>query len=277
MRERTARLIVGVLTVVCLGLILSVVSPFTTSSPHAANPSAERFTVGDADAFSATGRIVVEEETRLAFDGAVTADGAWYQRVVEDGVATEEYRAPNGSVYRRFTVEGADAAEQRRARFVENEEQTILREFRKGNCVTFVTKSETAPAPQSEEPVSGTASVFVNNLWVAAYETAETDSAGATTYEPQPGWYESGVVYRLTGVSGSVRADEETGAVTSANVSWTVTRGETYAHYVLSNVLYSDSMESRTTFSFDATPPPLERPAWTTEEETDATGTTNAC
>lgn len=274
MRERTARLIVGVLAVVCLGLILSVVSPFTTSSPHAANPSGERFTIGDADAFSATGRIVVEGETRLAFDGAVTADGAWYQRVVDHSVATEEYRAPNGSVYRRFTVAGADAAEQRRARLIENEEQTILRESRDGNCVTFVTTSKTTP---KSEPVTGTASVFVNNLWVAAYEATETDSAGVTTYEPQPGWYESRDVYRLTGISGSVRADEETSAVTSANVSWTVTRGETYAHYVLSRVLYSGSTALRTTFSFDASPPPLERPAWATEAETDTTVTTNAC
>ena len=274
MRERTARLVVGMLAVVCLGLVLSVVYPFTTSSPHAANPSGERFTVGEANAFSATGQIVVEGETRLAFDGAVTADGAWYQRVVEDGVAAEEYRAPNGSVYRRFTVEDTDAAEQRRARLADNEGQSVLRESREGDCVTFVVKSETAP---ESEPVTGTASVFVNNLWVAAYEPTATDSTGVTTYEPQPGWYESGVVYRLTGVSGSVRADEETGAITSANVSYTVTRGETYAHYVLSGVLYSGSTASRTTFSFDATPSPLERPAWATGAGTDTTGTASAC
>jgi hypothetical protein len=274
MRERTAGLTVGVLAVVCLGLVLSVVYPLAPSSPHAGNPAGERFTVGDADAFGATGRIVVEGETRLAFDGAVTADGAWYQRVVDDGVVSEEYHPANGSAYRRVTVEGADAAGQRRAQLTENEGQTVVRESREGNCVTFVVKSGTTPA---SEPVSGTASVFVNNLWVAAYEATETDSAGVTTYEPQPGWYESRVVYRLTGVSGTVRADDETGAVTSANVSWTVTRGETYAHYVLSEVLYSGSTESRTTFAFDATPPPLERPAWATEAETDATGTTNAC
>ncbi|MFC7026459.1 hypothetical protein ACFQJ5_00740 [Halomicroarcula sp. GCM10025324] len=230
--------------------------------------------MGETDAFSATGRIVVEDETRLAFDGAVTADGAWYQRVVDDGVVYEEYRSSKGGVYRRFTVEGADAAEERRAQLTENEDQTILRESRDGNCVTFISKSETNP---SSEPVSGTASVFVNNLWVAAYEVTETNSAGVTTYEPQPGWYEGSVVYRLTGVSGAVRADDETGAVTSANVSWTVTRGETYAHYVLSRVLYSGSTGSRTTFTFDATPPLLERPAWATDEEPNATATTDAC
>jgi hypothetical protein len=144
MRERTARLAVGVLGVVCLGLVLSVVHPLTTASPQAANPAGDRFTVGDADAFSATGRIVVEGETVLAFEGAVAADG-------------------------------------------------------------------------------------------------------------------------------------ETGAVTAANVSQTVTRGETFAHYALSRVLYSGSTESRTTFAYDASPPSLERPAWATEGGTNATGTGDAC
>ncbi|WP_338742265.1 hypothetical protein [Haloplanus salilacus] len=274
MRERTAVLTIGVLAVVCLGLVLSVLYPFTTSPPHTANPAGERFTVGDADAFSATGRIAVEGETRLAFDGAVTTDGAWYQRVVDDGVVSEEYHPPSGPVYGRLTVQGVDAAEQRRAQLTEDEDETILRESRAGNCVTFVTKSETTPA---SEPVSGTASVFVDNLWAAAYEATETDSTGVTTYEPQPGWYESRVVYRLTDVSGTVRVDDETGAVTSANVSWTETRGETYAHYVLSEVLYSSSTESRTTFAFDATSSSLERPAWATEGETDTTDTTNVC
>jgi hypothetical protein len=140
--------------------------------------------------------------------------------------------------------------------------------------VTFVVRSEQTP---ESDPVSGTASVFVNNLWVAAYESTGTDSSGVTTYEPRPGWYEGRVVYRLTDVSGTVRADAETGAVTATNVSWTVTRGETYAHCALSRVLDAGSTASRTTFSFDATAPYLERPAWATEEETDATGTTNAC
>ncbi|QGX93860.1 hypothetical protein EI982_03195 [Haloplanus rallus] len=274
MRERTAGLTIGVLAVVCFGLVLSVLYPFTTSSPDTANSAGERFTVGDADAFSATGRIAVEGETRLAFDGAVTTDGAWYQKVVDDGVVSEEYHPPSGPIYRRLTVEGVDAAEQRRARLTEDEDRTILRESRAGNCVTFVTTSETTSA---SEPVSGTASVFVNNLRVAAYETTETDSTGVTTYEPQSGWYESRVVYRLTDASGTVRVDDETGTVTSANVSWTETRGETYAHYVLSTVLHSSSTESRTTFAFDDTSPSLERPAWATDEETNATGTTNAC
>jgi hypothetical protein len=274
MRERTTGLILGVLAVVCLGLILSVVYPFTTTTPHAAAPADERFTVGDADAFSATGRIVVEGETRLAFDGAVAADGAWYERVVDDDVVAEKYHPPDGPVYRRFTVEGAAAAEQRRAHLTEAETQTVLREVQDGECVTFVTRRNTT---QAREPVSGTASVFVNNLWVAAYEPTATDSSGVRTYEPQPDWYEGRVVYRLTDVSGTVRADGETGAVISANVSWTVTRAATYADYVFSTVLTSSSTESRTTVAFNSTAPSLERPAWATAEETDAPGTTTAC
>jgi hypothetical protein len=275
MRERTTGLVVGVLVVVCLGLVLSVVYPFTTASPRAGPPAAEGFGVADADSFSATGRIVVEGTTQLAFEGRVTADGAWYERVAENGVVGETYRTPNGSAYRRLTVEGVDAAERRRARITEDESRTLLRGSRDGNCVTFVTRSEALPE-RSSETVSGTASVFVGNLGVAAYEPTGTDAAGVTPYEPQPGWYEGRVVYRLTGVSGTVRADAETGTVTSANVSWMVTRGETYAHYLLST-LYAGSTTSRTTFTFDATPPPLERPAWATAAESDTTGTAGAC
>ncbi|MFC7176353.1 hypothetical protein [Halosegnis marinus] len=145
MRNRTAGLLIAGLAAVCLALVCSVAYPFSFAEPHGANPSGERFGVGDADAYSATGRIVVEGETRLAFEGAVAADGAWYQRVVQNGVASERYRSPNGSVYRRFTVRGVEAAEERRAELAESERVTLLRESRDGDCVTFVTERTTGP------------------------------------------------------------------------------------------------------------------------------------
>jgi hypothetical protein len=76
MNRRTAGVLTGVLAVVCFGLIFSVVYPFATADPHAANPPSERFTVKNADAYSATGRIVVNGEVRLAFEGVLTPNGA---------------------------------------------------------------------------------------------------------------------------------------------------------------------------------------------------------
>jgi hypothetical protein len=274
MERRTAGLLVGALVVVCAGLLVSVAYPFTTAEAHAANPSGERFSVPDADAYSATGRIVVDGETRLAFDGAVGDDGAWYERVVDGDTVGETYRSPDGVAYTRSTFEGSDAAEQRRASLAESEEVTLLRESRDGDCVTFVSRRN---ATDDAEPVTGTASVFVNDLWVAAYEPTDTDSSGVTTYRPRADWYEGRVPYRVTAVSGTVRADRETGGVTAANVSLTVTRAPTYAHYVLAGVVGSGSTRSRTTFAFDATAPDLERPAWATDEAPEAGSTTSAC
>jgi hypothetical protein len=140
--------------------------------------------------------------------------------------------------------------------------------------VTFVTRRDTTAGPES---VAGSASVFVNNLWVAAYEPTATDSSETTTYRPNPGWYESRVPYRVTAVSGSVHADRETDAVTAANVSLTVTEAPTYAHYVLAGVVGDGSTRSRTTFDFDATAPDLERPAWATDEAPETATATGAC
>ncbi|WP_276257858.1 hypothetical protein [Haloglomus litoreum] len=272
MRRRTAALVIGVLAAVCLGLVLSVAYPFTTSAPHAATPG-DKFTVGEADAFSATGAITVDGETRLAFDGAVAADGTWYQRVVERDVVSEEYRSPDGPVYRRVTVEDGEAADQRRDQLAEQDRVSLLRESRDGDCVTFVTRRKTT---STTEPVSGTASVFVNNLWVAGYEATGTDS-GVTTYRPRPGWYESGATYRLTDVSGTVRADAESAAVTRANVSWQLTRGGTYAQYVLSSLVGDGPTASRTTFSFDGTAPDLERPGWASDDEPNSSDVPRTC
>lgn len=274
MERRTASVLIGVFAIICVGMVLSVVYPFTMAESHAANPSGERFTVPDADAYNATGRIVVDGETRLAFDGAVGGDGAWYERIVDEDTVGETYHSPEGVVYARSTLERGDTAEQRRARLVEAEDATLLRETRDGDCVTFVTRRN---ATDDAEPVTGTASVFVNNLWVTAYEPTATDQSGVTTYRPQPGWYDARVPYRVTAVSGTVRAARATDAVTAANVSLTVTEAPTYAHYLLAGVVGDGSMRVRTTFAFDATAPNLERPAWATDETPNHRTTTSAC
>ena len=73
--------------------------------------------------------------------------------------------------------------------------------------------------PGFNEPVSGTALVFIRSLSVAGYEPDGAGSSAITVYEPRAGWYEGTEPYRIAGASGEVRVDAETRAVKSANVS----------------------------------------------------------
>ncbi|KTG11343.1 hypothetical protein, partial [Haloferax profundi] len=175
METRTAKIISGILAVVCFGLVLSAVYPFTTSNPHSVNPPNDRFTVSDTDAYSARGSLVVDGEVRLAFDGVVATDGGWYQRVVDDDVVSEAYQpTANGTVYHRISVEEREDAEQRRELITENEDRVLIREDQGGDRVTFIVKENGTGVTQ---PVSGTASVFVNSLFLAGYEAEETASS----------------------------------------------------------------------------------------------------
>jgi hypothetical protein len=266
MERRTAGVLIGILAVMCVGLVFSVVYPFTTSEPHAATPPSEQFTVGDADAYTATGRIVVDGEVRLAFEGVVTADGAWYQQVVEPNVTSEEYRpSPNGSVYRRLTIAGRDRVERLREQITEDGDRTLHREARNGDRVTFVVERNT---PSDTERVSGTVSVFVNSLFVAGYEKEEFDSSAVTVYAPRSGWYDGQKTYRITGASGEVYANADTRAVQSANVSWRMTEpAGTFAEYELARLMSDDPTTHRITFEFDPGNTTLERPSWLGETD----------
>lgn len=261
MQRRTAGVLVGVLAVVCAGLVLSVAYPFTTSDPHDANPPDERFTVSEADAYSASGSIVVDGQVRLAFEGVVTADGAWYQRTVDGDVVSESYRpTASGPVYHRRTIPESDDVERQRERITEDDDRVLVSEERDGDRVTFVVEANGTGATQ---PVSGTASVFVNSLSVVGYEAGGADSSAGTVYEPESGWYEGTETYRITGASGNVRADADTHAVRSANVSWELTAPvETFAKYVLVRSLSDEPTTYRITFEFDPGDSDLERPTW---------------
>lgn len=261
MKSRTAGALIGILAVVCVGLVLSAVYPFTMSDPHTANPPGDRFTVSGADAYSASGSIVVDGRVRLAFDGTVTADGAWYQRVVDGDVVSESYRpTTDGTVYHKRTVEAGDDAGQRRERIAESEDQVLVREERDGDRVTFVVEESGTGGTQ---PVSGTASVFVNSLSTVGYEADGADSSTATVYEPRSGWYDGTEMYRITDASGTVHADADTHVVRSANVSWEETApAGTYVEYVLTRSLSEEPTTYRITFEFDSGDSDLERPTW---------------
>jgi hypothetical protein len=264
MKSRTAGTLIGILAVVCFGLISSAVYPVTTSDPHAVAPPNERFTVSDADAYSASGSIVVDGQVRLAFDGVVTADGAWYQRFVDENVVSEAYQpTTDGTVYHREMIRGGDEAEQRRELITENEDTILVSEEWDGDRVTFIVEENGTGVTQ---PVSGTASVFVNSLFVAGYKSEGADSSAGTVYEPQSGWYDGRDTYRLTDASGDIRADADTYVVKSANVSWDVTTpAGTYAEYALVRSLSDEPTTYRISFEFDSDDIDLEQPTWVDE------------
>lgn len=266
MKRRTRVALSGVVAVVCAAVVLSLVYPFGTASPHGANPASDRFAVGNTTGYSASGSIVVDGEVRLAFDGVVTPDGGWYQKVVEDGITSEQYRPPgNETVYQRIRIADSERAERYRKAIAEDEERTLVREESDGDSVTlFVTKNGST----ATEPVSGTASVFVNSLFVAGYEAEATDASATNVYEPQAGWYEGTEAYRLTEATGVVRTDGETRVVTSANVSWAVTEpAGTYAQYLLVGFTSDEPTTHRITYDFEPDDHDLEQPAWVGESE----------
>lgn len=261
MKSRTAKVNIGILALVCFGLVFAAVFPFGASAPHAANPQSERLTVSDADAYSASGRLVVDGEVRLAFTGVVTADGRWYQRVVDEGVVSEAYH-PTGTttVYHKISVAGNEEATQRRQLITEDGDRVLVREDRDGDRVTFFVEENVTSATQ---PVSGTASVFVNSLFLAGYEAEPTDSSETTVYEPQSGWYDGRETYRLTDASGAVHTDADTHEVTSANVSWELTTpAGSYAEYMLVSAATDEPTTYRITYEFDSDDTDLTQPAW---------------
>lgn len=261
MRRRTAWIVITGLAVVCLGLLLSVGYPFSFAEPHAAKAPDDRFTVGDADAFSASGRIVSDGETVLAFDGVVTADGAWYERVVEPNVTTRKYYPGTGeTVARHVQITGQDRADQYREQIREDGDRDLVRTDRDGPNTTFVV---TLTGTDGSEPVSGSASVFVNSLMTVGYDRSSTDTGTVSTHVPRGGWYEGRRPYRITGASGSVRANPETMAVRSANVSWALTvPAGSFAEYTLVTVVGKASTTREISFEYTPGQATIDRPGW---------------
>lgn len=251
-----------------LALVLSVLYPFATTDPVAANSPEERFAVGDADKFEVTASLVADGEVVIALDGVVTADGGWYQRFVDAGVVVEAYQArADAPVYVRKTVTAADPerVEQRLASVTADEDSDLVCEDRDGDRVTFLVKRNGTGETQ---PVSGSASVFVNNLLLTGYEATGASSSGVSAYRPESGWYESRATYRITNASGEFRADADTHVVETAAVSFDVTRNvETYAGYVLARSFGDAPTRTRLTYEFEPGDADLERPAWVDDAE----------
>ncbi|QLD85286.1 hypothetical protein HWV23_05940 [Natronomonas halophila] len=263
MEPRTAGAIIGVLALCCLAFVLAAVYPGTTAEPHAAAPAEERFTVGDADAdaYRASGRIVVDGEKRLAFDGVVTADGARYHSLQEAGVRSEQYQAsPNATVYERLEIDDAADAERLKNQILETEDRRLLSEESTTERVSLVVASN---GTDVADEIPGSASVIVRSLHVTRYERVDGNSTETAVYEPQNGWYEGTQPYRITDASGTVRTDAGTAAVESASVSWAVTDpAGSYAEYLLARLTGPDPRVYEISYEFVPGDSNLDRPAW---------------
>lgn len=261
MKHRTAGALIGVLVILCGGLVVSIGYPVTTSEPHAATPSGEQFSAPTSGAFSATGSIVVDGDVNLAFEGVVTPNGTWYQKVVEENVTSAEYRpTPNGTIYERLTIVGRDRASRVRQAILEDDDSDLVGESTNGDRQTFLVERNTTV---SGEPLSGTASVLVRSLAVAGYEASRPGSTDVSVYEPRSGWYEGRATYRLSGATGELRVDPATNRVQSANVSWKVTSpAGTYLEYVLVRLTTDDPTTYRITFQLEPGNYTHRRPSW---------------
>lgn len=264
MNPRVALVLIGVLGVGSIGLVLSAVAPLSTAAPHAAEPADERFTVGNATGYRAAGRIVVDGEVALGFEGIVAPDGRWYQRVTEAGITDESYRpTADGPVYRRLEFAAAADAERRHDMTAADGTRELLRYDRAGGSTVLVVRED---ARSGENPVAGTATVIVRSLDVAGYEPKRANTGPAAVYEPQSGWYGASDPYRLTAAAGTVRVAPGTRAVVSANVTWDLTvPAGSYAEYLLGTLTTDDPRRYVITFQFDPAHHEIEPPGWVNE------------
>lgn len=268
METRTAGALIGVLAIFCLTLVVAAVYPISTSSAHASTPADERFEVGDgSDAYRASGRIVVEGNVSLAFEGTVTTDGARYQLLEEEGVTSEQYQAsPNDPVYERLRIKNESDAERMRARITDDDARRLLHTERTDNGVTLIVAEN---GTNLADEISGSASVFVRSLYVVGYERVDADATDTAVYEPQDGWYDGTEPYRVTDATGTVSTKSETSKVESASVSWEVTvPAGNYAEYVLVRLAGSAPRDYEIAYELEDGDTDIDRPGWVDDART---------
>ncbi|MEA1932522.1 MAG: hypothetical protein U9O06_13385 [Euryarchaeota archaeon] len=274
MNWRTARLIIGILAVVCFGLVASVVYPLSTSTPHASLPPDEQFSAGDREAFSVETRLTVDGETTLALDGTATADGPRYMRLRwgSDSVVETYQAGPNATVYTRITDRSESRADSRRTAIESDADRELLRETETDRGTVFVVRTNDSIDFAAE--LSGSASVFVNSLQLPAYERVAGPGEGdeTATFEPQNGWFDEESAYRISDASGQVRVDSETGAVQSATVSWGFTQpADTYAHTRLARLFGDQPQRYRIDYDSETDTSNVSKPAWAPAEASTTT------
>lgn len=127
MESRRAVLVVGILTLCCVGLLASVIYPLAPATPHAETHSEEQFWVADTEPYSATGEIVADGDRQFAFEEITTTSGERYQLIEEHGqssTTTERYQsAPNEMIYKQIAMNHGTAEDRMREQIVGDDSQ----------------------------------------------------------------------------------------------------------------------------------------------------------
>lgn len=262
MRRRTVGAVIATLLVVGVGAVSAIVYPVTTIQPNGTRAPAEQLSVGNATAYHASGRIVTDGESTISFEGTVTADGAWYQRVTAEGITTETYHpASTNMVVRRRTLRQGPRAKQLRESIADDADRTLLTESQTGDTVTVVTRTNSSDTP---EPVTGTSRVIVRSLAIARFDPSVGEQPGTEVRHPRSGWYAGSESYRLTDAAGTIRIDPNTNAVTGANVSWELTSpASSLWEYELVRMTTDDPTTQRITYQYDTGGQQIDTPGWT--------------
>lgn len=266
MRNRTAGLLIGMFGLCCLGLLLSVAYPVTPAEPHAETPAAEQFAVPDAEQYSMTGQIIVDDEVAFGFEETVTASEKRYQYIDWGNSRTEQYHSGSSEpIYIRHVMDAEANVDAMRDQITADDAQELRREDRSDGRVIFIsTKNSSDPSVEFQNP----AAVVVQSLQPVAYEQAADRTGGTVDFAPQAGWYGESDGYRITNTTGEVRVDTKTHAVRSASVSWEVTNpANSYAEYVLHSLGSDAPTTHEMVFDIREDDPELREPPWVADAQ----------
>ncbi len=227
--RRTALIcVIVILVAVNLVLVGLFIYPLSEDDPISID---EAFASTEDDVFLVNASLLVDGETQLAVEGMVDGDGAVYQSIEESGHLEEWYRAgEDEDAYVRRVVDGEvsdDVLDQVEA----DPDETVVSVEDVGDRVEIISMIESTEvsAPDARNP----ASVVLNQLTLAQYETVEVVDDDREIREPLGGWYATDTSYRLTSLSGSVEVDPETNIVYDASIEWTLTYPtDSYLHYL---------------------------------------------
>ncbi|WP_255171392.1 hypothetical protein [Natrononativus amylolyticus] len=78
-------------------------------------------------------------------------------------------------------------------------------------------------------------------------------------YEPQDAWRDGSRPYRLTNTGGEVHIDAETGEILAVDITYGMTRAETYADFHLND---NETVTIEITYALDADGGDADEPAW---------------
>lgn len=261
-------LLVGTVVLVCLGVGLSFVYPFSTATPQS-EADDRYFTTDGRDEYTVTAETTLDGETVAELNGTITAEGSRYVRMYlfNFNETVEMYRATSTeTVYDRHIHDRPVNVTEVRERFGRIDTRTIVREEHNDEDVTFMVQTKTNRSGVVTKQTRGWKGLFISypltiDLSLLSYERVD-ERDGIDVYEPQNGWYNGSNEYRITGATGRVHVDNETQAVRSATVSFAYTPASNYAEYLETRLTTNRTRQIRITYDVADAVEPVDPPSW---------------